>query len=121
MTTGIESTATGMESAISVSEAGITEIKRILETQNLKGYALRLGVKGGGCSGLSYTLGFDNEVRPQDKIIETDGVKVVVDMKSLLYLKGTTLDFSQDMMGGGFRFVNPNAQRSCGCGSSFSA
>lgn len=112
-------TVTG--NAIAVTENAIKEIKRIQEAQNLQGYILRLGVKGGGCSGLSYTLGFDSEVRPLDKVVEADGVKVVVDMKSLLYLKGTTLDYSQDMMGGGFRFVNPNAQRSCGCGSSFSA
>lgn len=109
------------EHGVSLTQSAINELKRIQEAQNLQGYALRLGVKGGGCSGLSYTLGFDSEVRPLDKVIEADGVKVIVDMKSLLYLKGTTLDYSRDLMGGGFRFINPNAQRTCGCGSSFSA
>lgn len=82
-------------------------------------YGLRVGIKGGGCSGLTYTLGFDGEERPGDNIIEKDGVKVYIDMKSNLYLSGTELDFTDGLNGRGFVFNNPNAKRTCGCGSSF--
>ncbi len=83
-------------------------------------YRLRASVAGGGCSGLSYQLDFDDEVRPMDQEFEDKGVKVVVDMKSFLYLAGTELDFSDGLNGKGFHFVNPNASRTCGCGDSFS-
>ncbi|MBI2881291.1 MAG: iron-sulfur cluster assembly accessory protein [Candidatus Tectomicrobia bacterium] len=106
---------------ITVTEAAITEVKRLQEEQNLKGYALRVGIQGGGCSGMSYTLGFDSEIKEKDKVFDIDGIKVVVDPKSLLYLAGTTLTYEHSMMGGGFRFENPNAKRTCGCGSSFTA
>lgn len=80
---------------------------------------LRAGVKGGGCSGLSYDLGFDNQEQEGDKISLTEGIKVAVDRKSFLYLFGTELDFSDGLNGKGFQFVNPNASRTCGCGESF--
>ena len=83
-------------------------------------YRLRASVAGGGCSGLSYNLDFDDEVRPMDQEFEDKGVKVVVDMKSFLYLAGTELDFSDGLNGKGFHFNNPNASRTCGCGDSFS-
>jgi iron-sulfur cluster assembly protein len=79
-----------------------------------------VGVKGGGCSGLMYDLVFDDQMKDGDKVFEDNGVKVVVDKKSLLYLLGTTLDFSGGLNGKGFQFVNPNANRTCGCGESFS-
>jgi iron-sulfur cluster assembly protein len=79
-----------------------------------------VGVQGGGCSGLMYELGFDNELKETDKVFEVEGVKIVVDKKSFLYLVGTTLDFSGGLNGKGFVFVNPNADRTCGCGESFS-
>lgn len=82
-------------------------------------YFLRVGVVGGGCSGLSYKLDFDNETQPNDQVFEDKGVKVVTDLKSFLYLCDTTLDFSDGLNGKGFHFVNPNASRSCGCGESF--
>ncbi len=82
-------------------------------------YFLRVGVVGGGCSGLSYKLDFDNEQRPMDQVFEDNGVKVVTDLKSFLYLVNTTLDFSDGLNGKGFYFSNPNASRTCGCGESF--
>ena len=81
---------------------------------------IRVSVKGGGCSGLMYDLGFDDKVNPNDQVFEDKGVKILVDKKSLLYLLGTTLDFSDGLNGKGFQFVNPNASRTCGCGESFS-
>ena len=83
-------------------------------------YRLRASVAGGGCSGLSYNLDFDDEVKPMDQEFEDKGVKVVVDMKSFLYLAGTELKFSDGLNGKGFYFDNPNASRTCGCGDSFS-
>lgn len=82
-------------------------------------YFLRVSVVGGGCSGLSYKLDFDNESKPNDQVFEDNGVKVVTDMKSFLYLYNTTLDFSDGLNGKGFHFNNPNASRTCGCGESF--
>ncbi len=83
------------------------------------GYFLRVAVEGGGCSGLSYKLDFDNEEKPGDQAFESEGVKIVVDMKSFLYLCGTELDFTDGLNGKGFNFINPNATRTCGCGESF--
>lgn len=83
-------------------------------------YFLRVGVVGGGCSGLSYKLDFDNESQPNDQVFEDHGVKLVTDLKSFLYLCDTTLDFSDGLNGKGFHFSNPNASRTCGCGESFS-
>ncbi len=82
---------------------------------------LRLGVTGGGCSGLSYAIKFDTQPRERDRIYEFDGVRVFVDPKSFLYLHGMTLDYEETLMRQGFNFVNPNSTRSCGCGSSFSS
>jgi len=82
-------------------------------------YFLRVGVVGGGCSGLSYKLDFDNEVKPMDQVFEDKGVKIVTDLKSFLYLVNTELEFSDGLNGKGFFFSNPNASRSCGCGDSF--
>ncbi len=83
-------------------------------------HALRVSVKGGGCSGLMYDLSFDSEIKTTDEVMEEGGVKILVDKKSLLYLLGTELDFSDGLNGKGFQFVNPNASRTCGCGESFS-
>ena len=81
---------------------------------------VRVGVKSGGCSGLSYDLKFDNEAKDEDKVFEDNGVKIIVDKKSFLYLIGTTLEYSGGLNGTGFVFNNPNANRTCGCGESFS-
>ena len=84
-------------------------------------YGLRVGVKGGGCSGLTYTLGFDAEANEGDTVIDQEEIKLFVDGKSLFYLSGTILDFSDGLNGKGFIFNNPNATKTCGCGESFSA
>ena len=97
-------------------------MKELKQQQNLPETAfLRMGVRGGGCSGLSYLLEFDSELGPHDKQFEIDGVTVVVDRKSYLYLNGTTLDYVKQGLTGGFTFINPQAKSSCGCGTSFSA
>jgi iron-sulfur cluster assembly protein len=80
---------------------------------------IRVGVKGGGCSGLSYELTFDTDLKEEDKVFENNGIRVVVDKKSFLYLIGTELDYSGGLNGKGFVFINPNASRTCGCGESF--
>ncbi|MBK7643147.1 MAG: iron-sulfur cluster assembly accessory protein [Planctomycetes bacterium] len=106
---------------IDLTERAAKEIRRIVTDQNLSSEtALRVGVKGGGCSGFSYTLGFDDQIAEVDQVSEVDGVKVVCDPKSFLYLNGTQIDFEDNLMGRGFKFGNPNAAKSCGCGESFS-
>jgi iron-sulfur cluster assembly protein len=84
-----------------------------------EGSFIRVGVEGGGCSGLSYKLEFDHDLKPDDKVFEDKGIKIVCDRKSFLYLVGTELDFSDGLNGKGFQFNNPNASRTCGCGESF--
>lgn len=105
---------------ITVTESAKKQAKRLMEDDGKDGYFIRVGVQGGGCSGLMYQLEFDNEDREGDKAFEDNGMKIVVDKKSFLYLIGTTLDFSGGLNGKGFVFVNPNADRTCGCGESFS-
>lgn len=113
--------ATPAAPVVTLTEAAIKEVKRLMNVQGLTEGGLRLGVKGGGCSGLSYTINFDDKIGPYDTVYEVDGVKVIVDAKSAIYLQGTRLDFQKDLMSGSFKFVNPNAQKTCGCGESFSA
>ena len=105
---------------ITITDKASEEVKRLLKAENKEGWGLRVGVVGGGCSGLSYTLAFD-EPKPTDSSFEVNGVKIIVDPKSFLFLSGMTLDYSTDLLNGGFRFLNPNAKRTCSCGSSFSA
>ena len=104
---------------IQLSESGQNEVKRLLSLEKA-GSFLRVSVKGGGCSGLSYDVKFDHEPKEFDRVFEVGDVKIVCDSKSLVYLDGMMVDFSRDLVGGGFRFVNPNASGSCGCGTSFS-
>lgn len=105
---------------IKVTDTAKKQALRLMEDEGKDGYFIRVGVQGGGCSGLMYQLTFDNEDREGDKAFEDNGIKVVVDKKSYLYLIGTTLDFSGGLNGKGFVFQNPNADRTCGCGESFS-
>ena len=105
---------------IQLTERAIQEVRRIISEQNLPdATALRVGVKGGGCSGFSYTLGFDDSVSETDQVAEVEGVRLVCDPKSFLYLNGTEIDFEDNLMGRGFKFGNPNASKTCGCGESF--
>ena len=107
---------------IFVSDKAKEKVSRLMEEAsiaNKSDYFLRVSVVGGGCSGLSYKLDFDNESKPMDQVFEDNGVKVVTDLKSFLYLVNTTLDFSDGLNGKGFYFSNPNASRTCGCGESF--
>ena len=106
---------------ITVSDKAKEKVEKLKKDTGLDDtFRLRASVAGGGCSGLSYQLDFDDEVRPMDQEFEDKGIKVVVDMKSFLYLAGTELDFSDGLNGKGFYFNNPNASRTCGCGDSFS-
>lgn len=109
-----------VQNEIDITEKAIKQVKRIKEENNIPAdYALRVGVKGGGCSGMTYQLGFDGETKEGDTLIEKEGVKLLVDGKSLFYLAGTVLDFSDGLNGKGFIFNNPNATKTCGCGESF--
>jgi len=108
------------ESDIKVSLRAAKEINQLMEENSIdQDFGLRLSVKGGGCSGLTYKLGFDNEIKENDSVINTNGVKLIVDGKSLFYLMGCELDFSSGLDGRGFIFNNPNAKKTCGCGESF--
>ncbi len=106
--------------SILVTKAASDEVKRLIAQEKEPNLFLRLGVAAGGCSGMSYTMAFDSEKQPTDVEFDFDGLKVLVDNKALSQLNGTTLEFKGGLLGGGFSFSNPNARRSCGCGSSFS-
>lgn len=106
---------------IKVSNEARAEIEKLKASKEVgKDAFIRVGVKGGGCSGLVYNLDFDSEQKEGDKLFEDNGVRIAVDKKSYLYLAGTILEFSGGLNGKGFSFVNPNASRTCGCGESFS-
>ena len=107
---------------IYVSDKAKEKVSKLMEEAKIPSndYFLRVSVVGGGCSGLSYKMDFDNEVKPMDQVFEDKGIKVAVDKKSFLYLIGTELDYSGGLNGKGFVFKNPNASRTCGCGESFS-
>lgn len=111
---------TALENSIYISDKAKLKVEQLVHDAQLDdSHFLRVSVVGGGCSGLSYKLDFDNEVKPMDQVFEDKGIKIVTDLKSFLYLVNTELDFSDGLNGKGFNFVNPNASRSCGCGESF--
>ena len=118
---GTETPATEAPSGVSVTEKALEQIRSIRERESLGSHVLRVSVVGGGCSGMSYRMGFVENANPNDHLIEEGGVRVAIDPKSLLYLQGTVIDFQDDLNGKGFTFINPNAKKSCGCGSSFSS
>lgn len=105
---------------IHLSKTAASEVKRLQSKRRNPAAKLRLGVQAGGCSGLLYTIDFDEVVKPGDVVYDCSGLVVVVDTDHLNYITGMTLDYSEDLMGGAFRFENPNAGESCGCGNSFS-
>ena len=110
------------DNSIYVSDKAKAKVQQLMQEAGVAddpSYFVRVGVVGGGCSGLSYKLDFDNEIKPMDQVFDDNGVKVVTDLKSFLYLVNTMLDFSDGLNGKGFYFNNPNASRTCGCGESF--
>lgn len=108
-----------VETAVNITPAAAQAVKDLLAKRNLEGYALRVFISGGGCSGFQYGMALDNNPRETDLSIEENGVKLVVDEVSIDYLRGATIDYVENLMGGGFKIENPNAISTCGCGSSF--
>jgi iron-sulfur cluster insertion protein len=106
---------------IYITEKAAKQIRLIADEQGIDNYCIRVKVKGGGCAGFEYDLGFDDQVGELDEVCELDGVKVIVDPISMQYIEGTAIDWGDGLLGSGFRFNNPSATGSCGCGHSFSA
>ena len=106
---------------IELTEKAAQALRHQMEKENRPTAMLRMAVKGGGCSGLTYSVSFEEAPREYDKVFESQGIKLVVDKKSYIFLNGTVLDYTSNLMGSGFEFKNPNAKKSCGCGTSFSA
>jgi len=123
MTTATENTTAAGAKGIAVTEKAIAKIRSAMAKEGISPEqgGLRLGVQGGGCSGLSYNIRFDTQARERDRIFQFSDVRVFVDPKSFIYLHGMTLDYQETLMQQGFVFVNPQATKSCGCGTSFSA
>lgn len=117
-----ETVSARTENGIYISDKALLKVRSLMQEAGIAddvSYFLRVGVVGGGCSGLSYKMDFDNEVKPGDQVFEDKGMRIVTDLKSFLYLVNTELEFSDGLNGKGFFFNNPNASRSCGCGESF--
>ena len=107
---------------ITLTPPAAQEVKRLIEKEQKPNLGLRIGVKGGGCSGLSYVVALDEaSPKPYDQLFEQEGIKILIDAKSHLYLDGMTVDYKSGLVSGGFEFINPNAKKSCGCGHSFTA
>ena len=116
----VEPRTEAADGPITITARASEEVKKIMEANTIPDtYGLRVGVKGGGCSGLSYTLGFDADKREGDKELMIEGIRMFVDAKSLFYLMGVQIDFTDGLNGRGFTFSNPQATKTCGCGSSF--
>lgn len=107
------------ETILTVTPTAVSVIGNLLKERNIPDYALRVFVTGGGCSGMQYGMAFEQGSQDYDKVVSVDGVRLLIDPTSLVYLKGATIDFVDSLIGGGFRIDNPNAVSSCGCGSSF--
>ncbi|MGH7829458.1 MAG: HesB/IscA family protein [Candidatus Binatia bacterium] len=106
---------------LKLTEKAVTQVKAIMAREGLEGHGLRVGVTGGGCSGFSYGIDFEQAERPGDIILQMDGITIYMDESSANYLKGTVIDYVSGLQGAGFKFINPNATGTCGCGTSFSA
>jgi len=105
---------------IQLTPKAAVELRRLLTTQQHADWGVRMGVKAGGCSGLEYTMAIEEKPTETDQVFDQEGIKIYIDLKSYLYMMGMELDFSTDLVGGGFKFRNPNATRTCSCGTSFS-
>jgi iron-sulfur cluster assembly accessory protein len=108
-------------SFVSLTPKAVEMVKAAIEQEGLTGHGIRVGVVGGGCSGFQYSMDFENAERDGDVVVEQDGLRLFVDPMSSMYLVGVTVDYVQGLQGAGFKFNNPNAKNTCGCGSSFSA
>ncbi len=106
-------------SVLTVTPTAVSMIRSLLEQRQIPNYALRVFVSGGGCSGMQYGMAFEETPKDFDRVVEVDGVRLIVDPTSIMYLEGATIDFVDSLMGGGFRIDNPNAVSTCGCGHSF--
>ena len=109
------------QASIIVTKDAVKKLKNVMRSDDKEDYFLRMSVEGGGCSGMTYKMDFDREQKEFDKVFESNGLKVICDLKSWLYLKDVRIDYSDDLLNGGFKIKNPNAERTCGCGTSFSA
>jgi iron-sulfur cluster assembly accessory protein len=115
----IQPQTTELEEVLTVTATAVSVIKNLLQQRQIPEHALRVFVSGGGCSGLQYGMAFEQDAREFDAVVETDGVRLLVDPTSMMYLRGATIDYIDSLMGGGFRIENPNAVSGCGCGHSF--
>ena len=118
--TDIQQTPAGVEAPIlTMTPTAADKVRELLNERNLPNHGLRVFVQGGGCSGLSYGMAFEENIYPQDNVVETDGIRLIIDPTSLMYMQGAEIDYVDSLMGGGFAINNPNAISSCGCGHSF--
>jgi iron-sulfur cluster assembly protein len=106
---------------IIVTQKAVKRLKAVMQADGKDGYFLRMSVEGGGCSGMTYNMDFEKTSKEFDKIFKSNGLTILCDLKSWLYLKDVEIDYSDDLLNGGFKIKNPNAERTCGCGTSFSA
>jgi iron-sulfur cluster assembly accessory protein len=111
----------GMENLLNLTAKAVEMVKDAMQREGLAGYGIRVGVQGGGCSGFQYSMDFENAPKDGDITLEQDGLKLYVDAMSSMYLQGVTVDYVVGLQGAGFKFLNPNAKSTCGCGSSFQA
>ena len=109
------------KASIIVTKGAVKKLKNVMKSDNKEDYFLRMSVEGGGCSGMTYKMDFDKQQKEFDKVFKSNGLTVICDLKSWLYLKDVEIDYSDDLLNGGFKIKNPNAERTCGCGTSFSA
>lgn len=107
------------QAVLTITPLAASKVRELMVERQLEGFALRVFVQGGGCSGLSYGMAFEENIYPQDRVVESDGVRLVIDPTSLMYMAGSEIDYVDSLMGGGFAIHNPNAVSTCGCGHSF--
>ena len=107
--------------SIFVTKNAVNKLKGVMKSDNKENYFLRMSVEGGGCSGMTYKMDLDKKQKEFDKVFKSNGLTIICDLKSWLYLKDVKIDYSDDLLNGGFKITNPNAERTCGCGTSFSA